>query len=179
MTREQLEHVIRAAGAVLNTDRILLVGSQAILASTDEIVPEAHRSIEADIAAFDEDGMSADLIDGTIGELSMFHDTFGYYAQGVTQRTAVLPEGWRERLIRYATPGTGGITALCLEPHDLWLSKAVANRPKDREFCAALVARALVDVRTLKARCARMPQVDPAQRALVQSLIAAALPGNA
>ena len=174
MTREQLDHVIRAAGAVLDTDRILVIGSQAILASTDEVVPEAHRSIEADIAALDEDDRSADLIDGTIGELSMFHDTFGYYAQGVTQRAAILPDGWRERLIRYSTPGTGGVTALCLEPHDLWLSKAVANRPKDREFCTALVARGLVDVRTLRARCARMPQLDPVRCALVRSLIAAA-----
>lgn len=23
-----------------------------------------------------------------------FHETFGYYAQGVVERTAVLPEGW-------------------------------------------------------------------------------------
>ena len=40
--------------------------------------------------------IKADLIDGSIGEASMFHETFGYYAQGVVERTAVLPDGWRE-----------------------------------------------------------------------------------
>lgn len=33
------------------------------------------------------------MIDGSIGELSPFHETFGYYAQGVDETTAVLPEG--------------------------------------------------------------------------------------
>ena len=39
------------------------------------------------------------LIDGSIGEASMFHDTFGYYAQGVVESTAQLPAGWQERLV--------------------------------------------------------------------------------
>ena len=29
----------------------------------------------------------------------MFHDTFGYYAQGVVESTAQLPAGWQERLV--------------------------------------------------------------------------------
>jgi hypothetical protein len=30
----------------------------------------------------------ADVVDGSIGELSPFHQTFGYYAQGVGEHTA-------------------------------------------------------------------------------------------
>jgi len=53
--------------------------------------------MEADVAAFDDpDDRKADLIDGSIGEASMFHRSFGYYAQGVSQSTAVLPVGWRD-----------------------------------------------------------------------------------
>jgi len=136
MTRAQFEHVVRAAGAILASDEVLVIGSQAIHASIDGPLPaEAERSLEVDIALFDDvTGAKADLVDGSIGELSMFHETFGYYAQGVVETTAVLPVGWRERLVRFETPGTNGVVAWCLEPHDLWLSKAIANRPKDVEF---------------------------------------------
>ena len=37
----------------------------------------------------------ADLIDGAIGELSFFHEHFGYYAQGVGPQTARLRRGWQ------------------------------------------------------------------------------------
>ena len=56
--------------------------------------------MEADIAFFDDPAdAKADQVDGAIGELSAFHETFGYYAQGVSVSTAVLPEGWRDRVI--------------------------------------------------------------------------------
>ena len=35
----------------------------------------------------------AELIEGSIGELSMFHETFGYYADGVGVHTATLLDG--------------------------------------------------------------------------------------
>ncbi len=153
MNRSQFEHAIRAAGAILGVDRVLVIGSQAIHASIDTLIPEAERSIEVDIAALDDpDGSLADLIDGSIGELSVFQETYGYYAQGVTPQTAVLPDGWRKRLVRFCTPATSGVTAMCLEPHDLWISKAIAGRPKDREFCQALVDRRLVRSTTLRRR---------------------------
>jgi hypothetical protein len=115
----------------------------------------------------------ADLIDGSIGEASMFHATFGYYAQGVVETTAVLPAGWRERLVRFETPGTNGVTAWCLEPHDLWVSKAVAGRPKDLEFCRALLARALVGAERLRERLAQVETLDPRIRATVAARIPA------
>lgn len=72
----------------------------------------AQRSIEVDIVPFDDpDGLKADLIEGSIGEASMFHATFGYYAQGVSETTAILPGGWRDRLLRFDSPGTGGVVA--------------------------------------------------------------------
>ena len=153
MNRQQFEHTVRAAGAILGATDVLVIGSQAIHASTEVSVPEAARSIEVDIASLDDsDGRFADLIDGSIGELSIFQETFGYYAQGVTPKTAVLPRGWRKRLVPYLTPNTNGITAHCLEIHDLWISKAVAGRPKDAEFCAALMRLSLVDPEVLQRR---------------------------
>lgn len=153
MNKAQFEHAVPAAGSILGDDRVLVIGSQAIHASIDFIFKEAERSIELDVSSLDDpDGRKADLIDGSIGELSMFQDTFGYYAQGVTPQTAILPEGWRDRLISYLTPGTKGVTACCLELHDLWISKAVAGRPKDKEFCQALIALNLVETCLLRER---------------------------
>ena len=173
MKKEQFEHTIRAAGAILGHNEVLVIGSQAIHASIDYQLPEAERSIETDISSLeDEDGTMADLIDGSIGELSVFQDTFGYYAQGVTPQTATLPGGWRNRLIPFLTPATNGVTALCLEPHDLWLSKAVAGRPKDREFCSALIERNLVEAKTLRQRLEKIKNLNPAIKKQVSSLIA-------
>lgn len=162
MNKEQFEHTIRAAGAILGVDQLLVIGSQAIHASVDIEIAEAQRSIEVDISALDDpDGTKADLIDGSIGELSMFQNTFGYYAQGVTPNTAQLPDGWRKRLVPYKTSATNGIKALCLEPHDLWLSKAVAGREKDLEFCLALLRKGIVKPETLRRRLKKMPSIAP------------------
>ena len=118
-----------------------------------------------------DDTESADILDGSIGEMSMFHETFGYYVRGITARTALLPEGWRERLVPYITPDTGGATAMCLDIHDLWLSKVAAGREKDHEFCAAVAAMGLVDSATLSARLDGMPLPEPEHRDILRSRI--------
>ncbi len=172
MKRSEFEHTIRAAGAILGVSELLVIGSQAIHASVKFEFPEAQRSIEADISALkDDDGSKADLIDGSIGELSMFQETFGYYAQGVTPKTAILPTGWRKRLIAFRTPQTNGVTAHCLEPHDLWISKAIAGRPKDSEFCKALIKLKVVKLATLKKRLKLVKVLDPKIRKRILNIV--------
>ncbi len=173
MKRDEFEHAIRAAGAVLGVSEVLVIGSQALHGSVaGELPPEASRSIEVDVAAMDDtDGRLADLIDGSIGEASMFHATFGYYAQGVVETTAVLPSGWRDRLVRFETVGTNGVVAWCLEPHDLWVSKAIASRPKDVEFCRALGDAHMVHGDMLRDRLKEVKALDPRVRSAVLSRI--------
>ncbi len=173
MTRGQFEHAIRAAGAVLGVTELLVIGSQALHGSMTGPLPiEAARSVEVDVAVRgDADGRLADLIDGSIGEASMFHDTFGYYAQGVVESTARLPVGWQARLVPFDTPGTRGVTAWCLELHDLWVSKAVAGREKDREFCRALMRRGVVMADVLESRLETVPSLDARVRSMVRAWI--------
>lgn len=172
MKRGEFEHCIRAAGAILGTNKVLVIGSQAIHGSVKFDFPEAQRSIEADIAALDDsDGSKADLIDGSIGELSIFQETFGYYAQGVTPKTAILPGGWKTRLVPFLTPQTNGVTALCLEPHDLWISKAAAGRPKDIEYCKALLKHRIVNKALLQKRLKLVKKLQPKVRELILGLI--------
>ena len=173
MNRKEFEHSIRAAGGVLGENELLVIGSQAIHASVRDVPRMAALSMEADVAAFyDPDEQKADLIDGTIGEVSMFHRTFGYYVEGVSQSTATLPRGWRDRLVRYETPNTNGVVAWRLEVHDLWISKAIANRKKDVEYCQVLLAEGIVSTETLARRLDEVGDIGAKTRRLVAGLIA-------
>lgn len=134
---------------------VLVIGSQAILGAipAEDLPVEATTSIEADLAFFDDPAdEKADQVDGAIGELSQFHETYGYYAQGVSVTTAILPSGWRDRLISLETLNTAPGRGLCLEPHDCVVAKLVAGRWKDRDFASALLRERLVDADTLVER---------------------------
>ena len=60
MKREDLEHIIRAAGDVLQESEVIIVGSQAILGAQYEGLPkEVTVSAEVDVmATHDPDGIS-------------------------------------------------------------------------------------------------------------------------
>lgn len=169
MKRHQLEHIIRAASTIADDDEIVIVGSQSILGAHSEAPEEFLVSEEADVYPR-RHPERADLIDGSIGELSPFHDTFGYYAQGVSPSTAVLPANWEDRLIAIKTPATRGATGWCLEPHDLALSKLVAGREKDLRFVAAMAAHGMLQRDVLDAR-ARTLAIDPGLREAVEARI--------
>ena len=59
------------------------------------------------------------------------------------------------------------------EPHDLWLSKAVAGRAKDIEFCRALVDSGLVSGERLREHLASLTDIADAVRTAVASRIPA------
>lgn len=171
MRREDLEHLIRAAGAVADSRRVLVIGSQAILGQFPDRAPAlATRSMEADLLPLDAPD-KADLLTGTLGELSPFHDSFGYYGDGVSLETALLPAGWRERLIPIENENTSGFVGLCLEVHDLLVSKYAAGRDKDHEFCAAVVSAGLADPGTLLQRL-ETTAIDDSRRERIRRRIA-------
>lgn len=161
MTRQQLEHIIRASAGNANVRDIVVVGSQSILGACPNAPEELTRSMEADVFPKDAPERSI-VIDGAIGELSLFHKTFGYYAHGVDETTAILPTGWRDRLIKVDTPGTMGAAGWCLEPHDLAVSKLAAGREKDIAFVETMVERKLVSPEVIRQRLAATPRLLPA-----------------
>ncbi len=173
MTRDQLAHILRAAARIANDDEVIVIGSQAILGSFDEDdLPEpAHASIEADVFfANDPDLAKTNSVDGHLGEDSQFHETFGYYAQGCDVTTATLPTGWQDRLVRFTPPAAQGASGLCLERHDLALSKLLAHREKDTEFVAALLDAGLVQVGVLRSRAELLPVIPMRIRRVVDWL---------
>jgi hypothetical protein len=156
MTRDQLEHAIRAACAVSGDPELLIFGSQAILGTYPEAPETLRASIEVDVQAKNLPG-NTDLIDGSLGELSLFHATHGFYVHGLSIDSAVLPAGWEDRTVPVASLETKGHTGHCLEAHDLAASKLVANREKDRVFVTTLLLEKLIDSGTLIDRIAALP----------------------
>lgn len=163
MTRPQLEHILRAAGAITGADRFIVIDSQAVLGSFPDAPRELLMSVEADVLS-PRSSEDTDLVEGSIGELSPFHRTFGYYAHGVGADTATLPKGWQDRLVKLNTPATGNVTGLCLDVHDLAVSKLVAGREKDASFVNTLVRERLADPDTIAARLADTA-LEPSVRA--------------
>jgi hypothetical protein len=169
MTRAELEHIIGAAAIIASDDEIIIVGSQSILGQFPDAPDDLRVSVEADVWPRNHPERW-ELIDGSIGELSPFHETFGYFAQGVGPETAVLPDGWEERLIRVESPATRGAVGLCLEVHDLVISKYVAEREKDIRFVRAVIAHGLVDRGVLLERLDSTPVPDD-RRQRIRSFI--------
>lgn len=165
MRRSELEHLIRAAGAIADEPQIVVIGSQAVLAQFPDAPAALLASMEADLFPRRRPER-AELIDGAIGEGSRFHEQFGYYAQGVGPETATLPRGWEGRLVSVNNANTNGIEGLCLEVHDLAISKYVAGRPKDIEFTRVLASSRMTRRPTLLRRLVATTLPKPVRAAV-------------
>jgi hypothetical protein len=164
MKRSELEHLIHAAGRIAGEREIVVIGSQAVLGQFPDAPPALVRSMEADLYPGRNPEL-ADKVDGAIGEGSRFHEQYGYFAQGVGPDTATLPRGWQRRLVRVENANTGGYVGLCLEVHDLALSKYVAGREKDLEFTRVLARNRMTSKKVLLKRLAATRLNAPLARA--------------
>lgn len=184
MRRDQLEHAIRAACQIIGAREVIIVGSQAILATYPEsdLPLEATMSQEVDVLpiAADERETSilADRIEGVAGEWSLFEERHGFSIDGVDLATAILPNGWRNRLVMVQNANTAApsgqpqFVGWCLDKEDLCAAKLCAHREKDRNFVRALLDAGLVDADVIEDRLSSTPsefaeQSDRARRWLV------------
>lgn len=160
MTREELEHAIRAACDVSREESVVVFGSQAILGKYPEASARLRQSMEVDIAPGSNDPGVADAIDGVLGEYSLFHETHGFYVHGLTIESALLPHGWERRTIEVDGRGADRRVGRCLEAHDLAASKLAAFREKDRDFVRTLLAERLVNAGKLRLRISQLPPAN-------------------
>ena len=110
-----------------------MVGTGAVIATAKHIPMAMTMTEEIDIYVEDspDPDWVSDLIDASIGRYSQFHRTFGYYGDGVSKRTAIMPLDWRGRATEYTTPD-GLATALCPSAEDIAIAKLCAWRDKDQ-----------------------------------------------
>jgi hypothetical protein len=134
--RADLDHILRSAKEVTGQSRFVLIGSAALIARLRNVPLSMAMSREADlyVDGVEDDESIATLIDGVLGEGSSFHEQFGYYADGVSAATAVMPTDWRSRTTEYVGRQARGAVAICPEENDLGLAKLCAWREKDRDW---------------------------------------------
>ncbi len=148
MKKRQVDHVLRAAGRITGEKQFIIIGSQSLHGKHPDVADDILRSFEVDLIAKRNPSKSEWL--NAIGQDSHFHEQFGYYADPVDESTAVLPKGWKARLVNLPEGETDGVRGLCLDPHDLAIAKYVAGRDKDLVFTRELAIRGLVAQDRLK-----------------------------
>jgi hypothetical protein len=180
MRRDQLEHAIRTACQIIGQDAVAVVGSQAILGSyaEDQLPAQATMSMEIDILPLVESGEEAarlaDLIEGVAGEWSPFEEQHGFSIDGVDWTSAVLPAGWRGRLVKVQNANTSAPSGKpryigwCLDKEDLCVAKLCALREKDQNFAVAPLDAGLVSADGIAGRLPTVPEphLVAAERAL-------------
>ena len=142
MKKQQVDHVLRAAGRITGEKQFIIIGSQSLHGKHPDLADDIVRSAEVDLIA-KRDASRTEWLN-VIGQDSEFHEQFGYYADPVDETTATLPKGWKGRLVNLPAGDTEGVRGLCLDPHDLAIAKYAAHREKDVIFTGELARRGIV-----------------------------------
>lgn len=146
LTQSDLDRAVRAVAGLLQTDEVVVVGSQALIVGRDDIDRSLRSSVEFDMYSAnaarwqaDNPGLEAsEQIAGTLGEGSDFHLRHGYFVDGVDERTATLAADWRSRAVTRQVEGIVGSTILAVAPcaTDIVAAKLHRGDPKDQEFAS-------------------------------------------
>jgi hypothetical protein len=168
MKKRELDHVLRAAGRITGERLFVIIGSQALHGQYPDLADEIIRSAEVDLLAAKNSKRTEWL--NAIGVYSQFHETFGYYADPVDEKTATLPKGWKGRLVPLPPGETEGVKGLCLEAHDLAIAKYVASPDKDLVFTRELARRGLLSEERLLLLLNQTP-VDESVRVRIRNQV--------
>jgi len=108
------------------------------------------------------------------GEGSHFHETYGFFIDGVDENTAKLPKDWLARAIvkRLEVEGRT-VTAVAPAPEDVIVSKLARLDPKDKSFIEAFHAERPLDRAIIEARIANSdfaPEVAELAVAFIRDL---------
>lgn len=141
--------MLRAAKEITGEDKFIVVGSQSLHGKGID-VDQFLASIEVDLYVPLQERKTELL--NAIGEGSPFHETYGYYADPVDERTAILPRKWKQRLVNLPPGNTNGAKGLCLDPHDMAVSKYIAGRDKDLQLLQGLLDAGHIDKKALLER---------------------------
>ena len=169
MTKSDLELMLREAGAIARDRDFFLFGSQSLRAVCPRYPKEFPKTYEADLYPRRYPQAWA-LLRDRMGRNSAFFKQHGFFLDCVDPALAMLPDLWLERLIPFRTPRTGGVTAWCLEPHDLFVSKLAAWREKDQQFLRAMLKHKLANPLIVLNRIEDLP-VSASRREELKQLV--------
>lgn len=142
MRRQNIDHILRAAAEATGQKKFVLVGSAAAIVRLKHVPLNMTYTPEIDIYAPDAEDVElvSEIIDGSIGQLSHFHNAFGYYGDGVSPSTAKMPTDWLARATEYRPVDRPDIVAIVPDQEDVGLAKLVAWREKDRDWLSEAVS---------------------------------------
>ena len=173
-TDDDLDRAVRAISQHFDADEIIIIGSQAILVHDAHApaIMRASREIDAYPGNSDEweslhGGLASEEINAWFGSGSQFHETFGFYIDGVDASTAKLPPGWQDRrIVRTVVVDGKTIRAVAPSVEDLIVSKLFRLDQKDRDFIRAWHELQPLDGALIRQRLAETePEQEVAARA--------------
>ena len=135
--------MLRAAGDITGENQFIIIGSQSIHAKYPDRFESAHISVEVDLYAKNHPEHTNNLMQ--LDKRPCSTKPMATTQTPVDATTAVLPKGWKGRLVNLPVTATNGVAGLCLDPHDLLISKYVAHREKDVDFNREVIASGVID----------------------------------
>ena len=157
--RDDLLRAARSVAEHFSAERVIIVGSQAILLTWPDapvvlkitpeidIYPENNRDWEARNPGFE----ASEEISVLFGEMSQFHERFGFYLDGVDENTARMPPDWLDHSETMEIDVYGRTAVVvCPSIEDVIVSKLHRLVKKDVTFIKACAeARSLDRLRIL------------------------------
>lgn len=155
-TIDDVWRAVRAVCELCNTDTVVIIGSQAALFRWRDAPERIRYTLEIDVYPQNieawlstpelRDCEASEVIAANLGEGSLFHETHGYYVDGVDEDTAVMADCWRIRADTRQHEQAGKIyKAIVPSLNDIAVAKLVRGDPKDREFFKDCLAAGKVD----------------------------------
>jgi hypothetical protein len=173
MNRNRLEHLLIALSQITRDRELVMIGSQAVHAVTNDAPDDVLISRECDVL-FDAGDPLVAVIDDQLGRDSPYAAESFVHVDTVSSTFPFLPGGWEQRLVPF---GPAAPHLRCLEIHDLVLSKLAAGRLKDYELIAVLLDRKLADLGAVGDRISAVPDLH--MRAVLAARLQIVLEGAA
>lgn len=161
--RNDLERAIRSVAYHFDTDRVFIIGSQALLIGRTDLPRTLRMSVEIDIYPDNADtweskqeanSEASEEINALFGDGSDFHRTHGFYIDGVDKNTAMLPSDWltRAQTLEVNLGSGKTVQAIAPEPADLIAAKLARGEPKDVRFASLCLHHGLAKHGEIKQR---------------------------
>jgi hypothetical protein len=175
-TIDDLHRAVRSLAVHFDTDVVVIVGSQSVLLEWPDapVLMRTSGEIDAypgnirDWEAKNPGDLASEEINVLFGWGSQFHDTFGFYIDGVDETTAKLPPDWQARAIMIDVDAHGKrVTALAPCPEDMVCAKLNRLVDKDRAYIEARHRARPLDFGVIRER---FRQTEPEREVLIAGL---------
>lgn len=157
----------RALAEHFDAHTVVVIGSQAILAHMSD--PPLRLSMSGEIDAYPGNARewesrtgqkASEEVNALFGYQSQFHQTHGYYIDGVDDATAMLPRDWLARQVVVPATRSDGTPFRIVTPaiEDLVVSKLARLTDHDRQWIVELKRAQAVDWAVVRDRLRDLPE---------------------